>query len=98
MYEVHYGICNHLDRNNARPLASVALHPAEDINTGSFLEESIRLYISRNIKELYHLSLIEFMELPRDIVRMLCDIAGEENSRKATMMSQIEDQFKRAGN
>lgn len=89
MYETFYGICNHLDPNK-NALASVMLHPAEDINAGSFLEDSMRLYISRGIKDIYGLNFIEFMELPRDIIRMMLDISSEENSRKAAAISQIE--------
>lgn len=89
MYETFYGICNHLDPNK-NALVSVMLHPAEDINAGSFLEDSMRLYISRGIKDIYGLNFIEFMELPRDIIRMMLDISSEENSRKAAAISQIE--------
>ncbi len=89
MYETFYGICNHLDPHK-NALVSVMLHPAEDINAGSFLEDSMRLYISRGIKDIYGLNFIEFMELPRDIIRMMLDIASEESSRKAAAISQIE--------
>lgn len=92
MYETFYGVCNHLDPHK-NPLASVMLHPAEDINTGSYLEDSMRLYISRGIKDTYGLNFIEFMSLPRDIIRMMMEIASEENSRKATVISQIEQEI-----
>jgi hypothetical protein len=93
MYETFYGIYNHLDRNNKNPLATVMLHPSEDISAGSYLEDSIRLYISRGIKDLYGLNFIEFLNLPRDIIRLLLDISSEEASRKSAAISQIESQM-----
>lgn len=95
MYETFYGIYNHLDQNNKNPLASVMLHPSEDISAGSYLEDSIRLYISRGIKDLYGLNFVEFMNLPRDIIRLLLDISSEEASRKSAAISQIESQMGR---
>ena len=93
MYETFYGIYNHLDQNNKNPLASVMLHSSEDISAGSYLEDSIRLYISRGIKDLYGLNFVEFMNLPRDIIRLLLDISSEEASRKSVAISQIESQM-----
>lgn len=94
VYETEFGIFDHLKNSAARPLSSVAMHPAEDINTDSLLEESIRTYVVKGIKELYGLSLIEFLELPMDIIAMLLNIASEEQSRQRTTFADVERSFK----
>lgn len=93
LYETQYGIYNHLHQNVVRPLASVAMHSGEDFNDGSLLEEAIRTYATRSVKDLYGLNLLEFLDLPRDIIEMLLLVANEENSRKAATVANIEQQF-----
>jgi hypothetical protein len=78
LYETEYGIYNHLSPINNRPLTSVAMFPSEDINDGSLLEEAIRTYVGRNIKETYGLNVIEFLDLPVDIMEMMIQIADEQ--------------------
>jgi len=93
LYETEYGIYNHLQKNKNRPIASVAFHQSEDINDGSLLEEIIRTYTVKNIKNLYGINLIDFLELPQDIVEMLFSIADEENNKKLNTLSEAEKQF-----
>jgi hypothetical protein len=94
MYDVEYGIYNHLN-NNHRPLSSVGMHPAEEVNEGSLLEEVIRTYISRDIGETYKLNLLEFLELPIDIIDMLLRINDEEKSKKSSIMDEVEKKIKK---
>jgi len=95
LYETEFGIYNHLSSSNSRPLASVAMFDCEDINTDSLLEESIRTYVSKGIKDIYGLSLIEFLELPIDVIRMMFDIASDEQAKKNKTLSELESQFKK---
>jgi hypothetical protein len=76
-----------------KPLASVAMHDSEDINIYSGLDRAIRSYVSRGILQLYGLTLIEFLELPMDVVETLYTIAAEEQSRKSSTLSDVERQF-----
>lgn len=95
LYETEYGIHNHLDPRTRRPLASVAMHPAEDINTGSWLENSFRAYASKGIGDIFKISVFEFMEMPLDIIEMMIRIADEEVSKKSKVVDEINDQFKK---
>ena len=70
------------------------MHPAEDINKESLLEEAIRTYVAKGIGDLYRLSLTEFLELPIDIVQMLITIASEEQHKKKSAMDEAEKAFK----
>lgn len=70
------------------------MHACEDINEHSQLGAVIRSYHGRGIKELFGLNLIEFLELPIDIVDMLFTISSEIQNKKASTLNQVEDQFK----
>ncbi len=70
------------------------MHESEDINDGSLLEEIIRSYAVKRIYETFHISLLEFLELPVDIVQMLFSIAEEEDSKKASELSKLEASMK----
>lgn len=89
-YEHEYGIFPHLQKNPNRPLATVALHPSEEIIDDSLLEEAIRSYTKRGIKELYNLSVTEFLDLPVHVVNLLIKIADETSSQKHQVAASIE--------
>ena len=89
-YDVVYGFYNHHNTSVNRPLASVAFHQPEDINDSSLLEEAIRTYVDRGIKEVYGLNLIEFLDLPLDIIEMLMNVAGDVQGKKASVLDSIE--------
>lgn len=90
LYETKYGIWNHLDKTTKRPLASVAFHDCEDINEGSLLEEAIRAYTSKNIGEYTKLNLVEFLDLPIDVVAMVMKICDEAMKKKEKTFEEIE--------
>lgn len=94
LYETEYGIYNHLSGSKNKPLASVAMHSCEDINGGSLLEEAIQTYVSRHIKDIYGLSLVEFLELPIDVMELMFGIADKESAKKSNTLSDVEKQFK----
>lgn len=82
LYEEEYGICNHRSISGIRPLSSVAMHPSEDFNTNSKLEEVLALYLQKNIREQYGLSITEFLDLPIDVIDMLIKVSDEHNARQ----------------
>ena len=95
VYETEYGIFNHFSPIAAhRPLASVALHACEDLNTGSLLERTIRMYAKKGIKETFGLNLEEFLRLPMDIAELLIAISDEERSAKSQGIHEIEQSLK----
>lgn len=90
LYETEYGIWNHLDKSNKRPLGSVAFFDSEDFNEGSLLEDAIRTYTAKNIGEYTKLSLTEFLDLPIDVVAMIIKICDEAAKKKEKTLEQIE--------
>lgn len=94
LYETEYKIFNHRIPHKQRPLASVAFHPAESINEDSIFEDSIRTYLSRGIKDKYGLTLIEFLELPTDIINVMLKVSDESLAKQAEEVATLERHFK----
>lgn len=76
-YEVTYQIFDHLAQHQKnkqlddpalkRPLASVALHPAEDLSGVLKLYERLRRFADCEVANYYGISLTEFLSYPRDV-------------------------------
>ena len=92
-YETEYSIYNHM-ATTVKPLSVVAFHDIENSIDGSPLESIIRTYVSKNLGELYRLSLTEFLELPRDIIETLIEIANQEMSKKQPMIDNLLNEAK----
>lgn len=82
-YETTYGIYQHTP--DSPSLASVLLHPAEDVSANSRLYEHIRKFINRDVGKHTALSLMEFMDLPRDI----CDAIFEACDLKSRTLDVL---------
>lgn len=89
MYESHYGIYNHLSQTIRRPLASVAMHPAEEINEGSLLENTFKVFIEAKIGEIAKISLLEYLELPTDIAKMLLEQCQAAAKRTSNLVDDV---------
>jgi len=94
LYETEFGIYNHLSHNRDKPLASVALHDSEDYCTESLVDDSMRTYIHRSIKEFFGLSYLEFIDLPRDIIETMLTVVDEEKAKKYHDMTELEEDIK----
>lgn len=89
LYEVAYGICDHMRVSKKRPLAGVGYHESEDPSYGSGLEESMETYIKYDIKEIYNISYIEYMNLPVDITAVMRKVASKEGERRSKSLSSF---------
>lgn len=99
-YETMYRIFNHDGvEAKARPLALVAMHPKEDSTSFSRLHRTIQRYDKQGIKDMFGLSLTEFLNLPRDYVELLFRLAVEkmqsENPAIDKMARQLAESSKR---
>lgn len=97
LYETEYGIFNHLHPTVQRPLAGVAFHDAEEINDNSLLQDAIRKYVKSEVLNYTGLNLVEFLELPRDIVEMIVSACESHSRTKDAAIQNIEKQFTIAG-
>ena len=89
-YETATGLYNHFDGSNRRPIASVALHPQEDIYQGDLLKEHVDQFSLKNIYKTFGINLIDFLNLPRHVCEMITVAATNELRRKATEADKIE--------
>lgn len=95
MYEVNYKIFNHIGASKKRPLSSVALHEAEDNTLTSNLYEAIDTYQKNGIKEIFGLSLNEYLDLPTEICIKLLETASQEYSKKSSVINGLENDLKK---
>lgn len=92
-YETVYQIHNHLSSNSrdtAKPLASVAMHPCENYTEGSAMYDSLTLYAEMNYKEVWGLSVVDYLNLPAYFARMLREITAEVNEKKRKAIESVE--------
>lgn len=90
VYETTFGIYNHFTGPNRKPLDSVTLHPTEENGITSALDESFDIYTANGIKDVFGLSLSEFLKLPSEICKSLVEKAGIITRQKATVLAGIE--------
>lgn len=85
-YETYYGIHNH-DIDDGDPLSLVAYREAEDNSRSSRLYERITEFAKKKVGKHLHISLTEFMNMPRDVCDHLIKVA--------TDMETIEQEMQR---
>lgn len=92
MYDTHFGIYDHLMVRppiKARPLALVALHECEENGDTSTVNELITNYLDRDIGKLFNLSLMEFLDLPREYVIKLLDLALKKQQAETNIVNGL---------
>lgn len=101
-YETTFDIFDHIkheamdesvtDIDNRRPLASMAMHRAEDASSESRLYGTIELFSDRDVHKFFGLSLNEFLDLPHDICEHILTVCSNKQNRnnKATDMALSE--------
>lgn len=53
----------------------------------------MRQYAEKSIYDIFKISFLDFMELPKDINEMMFHVANEVNSKKQKHLEDIENQF-----
>jgi hypothetical protein len=90
LVDEEYGIFNHRLSGHQRPLSSVAMHEAEDFTTHSLTNQAIQSYIDLDIKEYYGLNLVEFLNLPHDIIEMMVEVAQKKIAKKSNDLEDLQ--------
>lgn len=88
-YDVRFGLFNHAE-SKARPLSSVAMFPCENYTERAPLYDAYKEYAERNYKEIWGLSVKEFLDLPQYIVRMMRSITVDIMASKESAISEVE--------
>ena len=87
-YETRFGIFNH-PHNKSRPLASVAMFPCEDSVRCAGITAAYEEFAMKNYKELWGLSVEEFMHQPVYIVRMMREVTDRIMKRRAAAVGSL---------
>jgi len=76
-YESHFGIHNHLQRDPARPMASVGMFQNEANGYNSRLYALFKKYHEARILKYFGLNLLEFINNPREQIEWMFKLAEE---------------------
>lgn len=92
LYESTYKIFDHLNPDNRKknPLHSISVHPTEENYKSSEIRKAIEDYSLLNIKDITNLSLIEFLSLPREYVKMINEIAADKAKKISLELDELK--------
>ena len=92
-YDTGYGIYNHDSIINDRPLAVIAMHPAEDISLVSTIRERVEQFAQLQVGKFFNISFKEFLEFPNDVVLMILETSSKMQQKDSSAASEILDQL-----
>lgn len=75
----------------------MAFFDIENTIDGSPLDSIMRTYISKNIRETFGISCLEFLDLPRDTIELMVEIANEEIKKKQPALDELTKEFGKLG-
>lgn len=75
IYESLYGLCDHNTVGRMKPLSLVTYHPRENVNRYNSLYSFIERFAESGVGSLFNISLMEALQLPRDVYQQLIEIA-----------------------
>lgn len=79
LYDKTFGISQHSDPT--RPLSLVAMQPKETVGPYSREHYLYRRFVNLNIGPIFHLSIEQFLQQPRDKVELMCKVATEKMAK-----------------
>lgn len=82
-HEQTFGIFNHITDSKYRPLAVVAMHDKENSGEYSAMHRVIYKYMQYDIKNLFGLSIAEFLAHPRHECEWMYKAAADHMAREA---------------
>lgn len=95
VYETTYGIWDHGQDRDEDLLSLVAHRPAEDTGPEvGLLYERIRQYDEREVFKYSRLNLVQFLELPTDIVTYLLELSLKKQATSHNVASDVENEMK----
>lgn len=93
-YETKFGIFDHILNGNQRPLSTVALYDAEENGPSSLLYSRIESYMRSEVYKHTGLNLVEFLNLPREIVQLIFRITENKTHTEGQALSEVQQQLK----
>lgn len=81
-YEIRTGIFDHITNGVQRPLSSVAMFPCEDFSANGRTYDLLYKYAKGNYREIWGLSIEDYLKLPQWKTSMMEKIADEILKKK----------------
>lgn len=90
-YEMEYDIYNHgvQDPDNPDPLRLIGYHEKENTYKDSLFKDWVMRYLDAGIKDIFDLSIVEWMNIPMDRAIEMIDIAKEHLDKKTKTIEAI---------
>ena len=95
LYDINYGIFDHRNAGKTKPLSSVAMHECENNTADSNLYKVIDAYHSRGVKEVFGLSLLEFLNLPGDLCIYVIEVCSKDSAVKNKIFDGLNNVTKK---
>lgn len=95
-YEDQFGIFNHGAARD-RPFSSVAMFPCENYTERSAYYDALVEYAEGNYQEIWGLNVLEFLNQPQYMVKMMREVTREVLQKKSqaidAVRNQVENEF-----
>lgn len=94
-YETNFGIYNHFSTDSLhRPLAIVAMHEHENLENIDDYDTRLDTYVDFNIWDYFHIDIIQYTKLPRNLMIKMLKKAKEEIGKKEKKINDFEKDMK----
>ena len=93
-YETKFGIFDHILNGDRRPMSSVALYDAEENGANSLLYSRIESYMRSGVYKYTGLNLVEFLNLPREIVQLIFKLTENQSHTEGQALNEVQQHLK----
>lgn len=93
-YDITFRIYNH-ELQAQSPLDYIKMHPGEDYCQHSLLYARIREFARKRVGRVFNISLVEFLDLPRDICDYMIDVAVDQMNDESQTMEQLREDLEK---
>ena len=97
LYETKYGIFDHV-RESTKPMASVEYHEAYDTYKDSLFNDLVYRYEENGIYEVYHMTFLEYINLPKTVTLQLDEQSRWVRERRDKVLKDTQDRTTQALN
>lgn len=93
LYETRFGVFDHIKNSDERPLSTVALYDTEENSESSLLHSRVEQYIKSNVLKYTGLNLVEFLDLPREIVMWIFKLSENKAAQEGAVLSDVQQKL-----
>lgn len=91
-YDIDYGIFDHTTSSSEDVLKLVAVHPVEDVDSGTLLSIYTERFVLLGVHEITGISLDNFWKLPRHRADQILDLCAERKEKEAQVAAAAAEE------